>query len=137
VTKEEKYLKWLENAEDDLDTAECMLKLKKYMHTIFMCQQAIEKLAKGIFVYNFGKEAPYTHNMCIVLKDIEEIISSDEYKNDYEKLFNRLTSHYIIGRYDVYKQKLADNLNEEETKLIFDKTKEAFLWLKSKVKLSH
>ena len=105
------------------------------MHAIFMCQQAVEKLSKGIFVYTFGKEAPYTHNMCIVLKDIEEIVNSIEYKNEYEKLFNKLTSHYIIGRYDVYKQKLSSNLNKEETKKIFDKTKEAFLWLKSHVKL--
>ena len=37
MTKDEKYLKWLENAEDDLDTAECMVNLgKKYACYIYV-----------------------------------------------------------------------------------------------------
>ena len=50
MTNVEKYEKWLEMAEDDLDTASVMLKSGKYMYVSFMCQQAIEKLCKGIYV---------------------------------------------------------------------------------------
>lgn len=133
MTKEEKYIKWLENASEDLDTAECMLNIKKYVYVAFMCQQALEKLAKGIYVYNFDKEAPCTHNINIIFKDIKEIISSDKYK-EYEILFSKLTSYYIIGRYDVYKQKISTKLDLDESIKLLENSKEAFLWLKSQQK---
>ena len=130
MTNIEKYKKWLEIAEDDLDTAEVMLKSNKYIYVSFMCEQAIEKLAKGIYVYTFNKEAPYTHNISIVLKDIENVTNADKYK-EYETLFATLTSFYIIGRYDVYKQKVSKNLDKRSSTELLNKSKEAFQWLKS------
>ncbi len=130
MTNVEKYKKWLEMAEEDIDTAEIMLKSGKYMYVSFMCQQAIEKLCKGIYVYNFNKKAPFTHNINIILKDMDAIINSSEYKK-YETLFATLTSFYIIGRYDVYKQKISKDLNSKVSKEILKNSKEAFKWLKS------
>jgi len=112
MTNKEKYEKWLEAAEDDLTTATVMLKNKRYAYVAFMCQQAIEKLAKGIYVYNFGKEARYTHNILIILKDIESIANSEKYK-EYDLFFGKLTSYYLVGRYDVYKQKITQELDKE------------------------
>lgn len=117
-------------AEDDLDTANVMLKSNKYLYVSFMCEQAIEKLAKGIYVYTFGKEAPFTHNISIVLKNIEKVINTDKYK-EYETLFATLTSFYIIGRYDVYKQNISQNLDKKSSTELLNKSKEAFEWLKS------
>lgn len=37
MTNLEKYEKWLEMAEEDLDTAFVMLKSGKYMYVSFMC----------------------------------------------------------------------------------------------------
>ena len=129
MTNIEKYQKWLEIAEEDLDTASVMFDSGKYMYVTFMCQQALEKLAKGIYVYKFNKEAPYTHNINIILKGMEEITNLEEYKK-YEALFATLTSFYIIGRYDVYKQKVSSSLDKESSKELLEKAKEAFLWLK-------
>ena len=130
MTNIEKYEKWVEMAEDDLDTATVMFNSKKYMYVSFMCQQAIEKLSKGIYVYIFDKEAPFTHNINIILKDIEKVTNSKEYSK-YESLFATLTSFYIIGRYDVYKQKVSKDLDNKSSKEILNKSKEAFIWLKS------
>ena len=130
MTNIEKYGKWLEMAEDDLDTATVMFNSRKYMYVSFMCQQAIEKLSKGIYVYTFNKEAPFTHNINIILKDIEKVTNSKEY-SEYESLFATLTSFYIIGRYDVYKQKVSKDLDNKSSKEILNKSKEAFIWLKS------
>lgn len=130
LTNVEKYKKWLEMAEEDLDTALIMFKSGKYMYVSFMCQQALEKLSKGIYVYTFDKEAPFTHNINILLKDIDKVINSNEYK-EYETLFATLTSFYIIGRYDVYKQKVSKKLDNKSSKELLSKSKEAFLWLKS------
>ena len=130
MTNIEKYGKWLEMAEDDLDTATVMFNSRKYMYVSFMCQQAIEKLSKGIYVYTFNKEAPFTHNINIILKDIEKVTNSKEYSK-YESLFATLTSFYIIGRYDIYKQKVSKDLDNKSSKEILNKSKEAFIWLKS------
>lgn len=130
MTNIEKYEKWLEMAEDDLDTATVMLKNGKYMYVSFMCQQALEKLSKGIYVYTFNKEAPFTHNINIILKDIENVMNSNKYKN-YEPLFATLTSFYIIGRYDVYKQKISSDIDNKSSQELLNKSKEAFIWLKS------
>lgn len=130
MTNIEKYEKWLEMAEEDMDTASVMLKSGKNMYVSFMCQQAIEKLCKGIYVYTFNKEAPFTHNINIILKDIDKVTNSMDYKK-YETLFATLTSFYIIGRYDVYKQKISKDLNNKFSKELLNKSKEAFQWLKS------
>ncbi len=49
----------------------------------------------------------------------------------YETLFATLTSFYIIGRYDVYKQKISKDLDNKSSKELLNKSKEAFAWLKS------
>mgnify|MGYP005807765287 FL=1 len=130
MTNIEKYQKWLEMAEEDMDTASVMLKNGKYMYVSFMCQQAIEKLCKGIYVYTFNKEAPFTHNINVILKDIDKVTNSKDYKK-HETLFATLTSFYIIGRYDVYKQKISKDLDNKSSKELLNKSKEAFVWLKS------
>ncbi len=117
-------------AEDDLDTTKIMLKNNKFLYVSFMCEQSIEKLAKGIYVYTFNKEAPYTHNINIILKDIEKVVNSEEYKK-FETLFATPASFYIIGRYDVYKQNVAKNLDVKSSIELLNKSKEAFEWLKS------
>ena len=133
MTNREKYDKWLESGTEDLLTADVMFTNGRYSYVTFMCQQALEKLAKGLFVYNFDSEAPYTHNINIILKDIETVTNAEEYKA-YEVLFSTLTSYYIVGRYDVYKQKIVKELDESECERILNQSKEAFKWLQSLVK---
>ena len=134
MNNKEKYNHWLEIAQYDLDTANAMFDTGRYLYVAFICQQAIEKLTKGVYVYNFNKEAKYTHNINLVLSEIESIINLEEYSK-YKAFFDRLTSYYISGRYDTYKQELLKKLNQDITQALLDKTKEAFTWLKSQVKL--
>jgi HEPN domain-containing protein len=46
----EKYEYWLEIAQYDLDTAEAMLNSRRWFYVVFMCQQAVEKLVKGLYI---------------------------------------------------------------------------------------
>ena len=48
-----------------------------------------------------------------------------------DDLDTTLTSFYIIGRYDVYKQKISKDLDNKSSKELLNKSKEAFAWLKS------
>ena len=134
MDNKEKYAHWLKAAENDINTADFMFDSGRYSYVAFMCEQALEKLAKGIYVYNFDKEAPFTHNINIILSAVENISVSEEYKK-YEPIFSKLTSFYILGRYDIYKEEAAKSLDKENSQILLNQSKEAFLWLKSQVKL--
>jgi len=133
LTNHEKYTKWASAAWEDILTAEAMLQSRRLSYVAFLCQQSMEKLAKGLHVLHIGQEAPYTHKINIVLKDIGAVASADEY-NEYKVFFNELTAYYIVGRYDVYKQQIAQDLTAAECEAMIEKTKEAFSWLQSHVK---
>lgn len=105
-----------------------------------MCQQAIEKIVKGIYVLYIGNEPVKTHNIALVfntLCDREEFRKhvTDEdfgrFKDEYTPVFVRLLAFYISARYPVYKEKLTSVLTKAETQAIMDKTKEVFTWVQS------
>ncbi|MCI8961940.1 MAG: HEPN domain-containing protein [Clostridia bacterium] len=136
----EKYKYWIQYANYDLETAEAMLKSKRYVYVAFTCQQAIEKAVKALHVLYTGNEAPKSHNILYVFELIfnnEEYcnnISDEHFEEDKEKykpLFTTLHSYYIAERYTDYKRQVSESLGEENSKDLLDKTKEAFKWLES------
>lgn len=54
MDKNEKYGYWEEYAQYDLDTSDVMFDTGRYLYTVFMCQQAIEKIVKGIYILLYG-----------------------------------------------------------------------------------
>ena len=63
MTPKEKVEYWLDIAEYDLETARAMQSGGRYLYTVFMCQQALEKLLKAIYLTQKSEEAPRTHNL--------------------------------------------------------------------------
>ena len=47
----EKFNYWKDIAQYDLDTAQAMFDAGRWLYVVFMCQQAIEKLCKGLYCY--------------------------------------------------------------------------------------
>lgn len=136
----EKYEHWLQFAKYDLETAEYMLKSKRYVYVAFTCEQAIEKLVKALHVLYTGNEAPKSHNILYVFElvfnnedYVSKITAKDfkENKNKYSSLFTRLHSYYIAERYTDYKRKISESLDEKICSALLKETKEAFKWLTS------
>ena len=75
MTKEEKYEYWLQMAQYDLDTAVSMYKGSRWFYVIFMCQQAMEKLCKGLYNFYVDDNVPKVHNIRFILSKIETILS--------------------------------------------------------------
>jgi HEPN domain-containing protein len=122
---------WLSHAQEDLLTAEAMLNARRWMYTAFCCQQAIEKLVKGIYgLYRGFSNIPHVHNISQLVSSIEnelpQTISQDAYS-----LFDTLTRHYLNNRYPDYIEDLSAQINESTVNDIFKKTKEAFAWLQT------
>ena len=128
MTNHEKYEYWLEIAKYDLDTADAMLNSGRWLYVVFMCQQAIEKLVKGLYILYIDDDVPRTHNIRVLIDKFEDLMP-EKMTDEYYELFENLTVYYLNGRYTDYKQALSAKLNESEAKSYYNKAKEAFAWL--------
>ena len=67
MTTNEKFEYWLDIAEYDLGTAEAMYNTGRWLYVAFMCQQAIEKLCKGLYIQYVDDNVPRVHNIRSIL----------------------------------------------------------------------
>ena len=127
---------WEDIARYDFESALALLQGERYLHVVFMCQQAVEKMVKALYVYIKKGDPPRVHNIMHVFKKTfqGQINSNSELgqqTNRYAPFFARLFAHYISGRYPNYKEKLSESVEEAEAKEVYEKTKEVFGWLES------
>ena len=59
---------WIKGAEDDIVTAELLIREKRTLHGLFFCHLVIEKAIKAHVVKTTGDIAPRSHNL-IYLSD--------------------------------------------------------------------
>ena len=125
---QEKYEYWKSYAERDLDAAEAMFETGRWFYVVFICQQAIEKLIKGLFNYHVDDNVPKTHNIGLLANRIEDelSISFDAEKHEF---FETLTKYYIADRYPDFISKIGETVNKDEAASILNKTREVFTWL--------
>ena len=120
---------WLERAEYDWETATVMMSSRRYLYVAFMCQQAIEKILKGVIQRETDKLPPYTHNLVALTENCSVRFSEEQL--DFLAL---LTRYYLNTRYPDYKQKLAKEINKGKADELLKKTKEIYQCLKKKLK---
>ncbi|MDI6752019.1 MAG: HEPN domain-containing protein [bacterium] len=125
----EKVDYWLDIAQYDMETASAMQKSKRFLYTIFMCQQGLEKTLKAIHLQGFAKEAPPSHNLIYLVN-----LLNVKPKDLFLELMAELTTYYIEGRYPTYKQKLSVLVDKRMADRILKESMEVYEWLKSLLK---
>jgi len=128
MTNKEKFDLWLEKAERDLDAAEAMLDTGRWFYVVFMCQQAIEKLVKGLYVQYVDDNVPRTHNIGLLINRFEDRLPSRVEEKHYQ-LFETLSKHYLADRYPDYISISGEQIGKKEAEDIFNNSKEVFQWL--------
>lgn len=109
----EEALRWFEEGENDISTANILLENKKYNPAAFYSQQAAEKILKGLLLaYN---EGTWGHSVLSLLRRLDEITDVDI--SEAEQCAKELDRHYIPSRYpdaypsgrpeDYYTEKIA------------------------------
>lgn len=140
MNSREKYEYWLEAAQYDLESAKVMMNGGRYMYVAFMSQQAIEKVAKGIFTLYTGNEAPMIHNIWNIFKqlkrevELEEWLSIEDFEEKlkkYKSFFAELLAYYISGRYPSFKEKISKSIDSNRAERVWNTTQEAFIWIES------
>jgi len=124
MTKNQKYEHWLDIATYDLETAEAMLSGGRWLYVAFMCQQAVEKLVKGLYTLYIDDNIPRIHNISALIKPIPVEVPKEKFI-----LFDTLSAYYINNRYPEFMAKLSSRVTEKEATKILAQTKEVFSWL--------
>ena len=128
LTFEDKFQYWFTYAQNDLDSAEIMLQSGRWFYTVFMCQQAIEKLIKGLYILYIDDNVPRLHDINNILDRFKYNLPT-QVTDDLLKLFDTLSQFYLRSRYPDYTSILASHIKGDEAKSIFEKTREAYQWL--------
>ena len=128
MTAQEKYEHWLDIAQYDLETAGNMLSSGRWLYVVFMCQQAVEKLAKGLYTLYVDDNFPRTHNIKAIIECFEDKLQNPipEAKFDF---FDTLSAYYLNNRYPDFMSKLSLQIKKTEATEILSETKEVFAWL--------
>jgi HEPN domain-containing protein len=128
MNSQEKFEYWLEIAQNDLNIAESMLIMGHWLFVAVQCQQAIEKLAKGLYTVYNNEDPPRIHNIAKLIKEFENKLPI-KIDIDLYVFFYELSEYYINNRYPDFKNKLNALMNKNKAQAILTKTKEVFLWL--------
>ncbi|MEM2925146.1 MAG: HEPN domain-containing protein [Methanocellales archaeon] len=92
----EESIWWLEDAKRCLLKAEKYFELEFYEDSVFNCQQALEKLFKGLWIILLRKRPIKTHKIPNLYKPLEKYITLDEELKDFLSL---ISPYYFIARY--------------------------------------
>lgn len=120
---------WVERAEYDLETARSMLDTGRYLYVGYMCQQAAEKVLKGIIAQQNKENLPiHNLNRLAQVAGIENDLDAEQFK-----FLAELTPYCIEARYGDYRESLSEIINEQRAREVYAKTKEIFKWLYQKI----
>ena len=128
MTAEEKYAYWLELAQYDLESAGAMFVTGRWFYVVFMCQQAIEKICKGLYTLYLDDNVPKIHDIKQVFLCFEKKLSVTV-NDDIYGLFDSLSAYYLLNRYPDFSGQQNRQLSKNEAESLLTKTREVFSWL--------
>jgi HEPN domain-containing protein len=120
---------WVERAEYDLETARSMLDTGRYLYVGYMCQQAVEKVLKGIIAQQNKENLPiHNLNRLAQVAGIENDLNAEQFN-----FLAELTPYCIEARYGDYRDSLSEIINEQRAREVYAETQEIFQWLYRKI----
>lgn len=100
--------RWERQAEHDLENAKKNLEIEAYDVCLILCQQAVEKILKALYIKERQEEPPRIHSL-------RKLIELTDMPDDALKLVAELDSYYLVLRYpDVGDIVPYENVDEED-----------------------
>ncbi len=140
MTGLEKYQYWKILSDYDIETARVLLENKRFNHVAVLCEQAAERIIKGMFIYHTGKETPKSHNVPFLANKLannerfssnEEGIRFEKERNDYENTMVDLMFYYVSDYPFSYKKFQERFISETVARELYEKTLKLLRWLES------
>ncbi len=120
--------RWAEMARYDLETARAMLKSGRYLYVLFCCQQALEKMIKGVMAERTDELPPRIHNLMRLADGAG--LEIDENRADF---LRELSAYYIQTRYPEEISALSREVTADLAHRILVSTEENMQWLSSMI----
>ena len=122
----ERYESWIERAKSSLEISKLAVNADIYYEDLcYQSQQAAEKALKGLLIY-YGIEPEFTHNIGILLNELEGFTEIPE----NIKETTRLTKYAVITRYPGEYDEITKEGYEESIKI----AKDCLEWTENKIK---
>jgi HEPN domain-containing protein len=119
--------RWVRQAEHDLENAKKNLNIEAFDVCLILCQQAVEKILKALYIKERQEEPPRTHSL-------RKLIELTDMPDDALKLVAELDSYYLVLRYpDVGDIVPYENVDKEDAEDGIDKTEQIVELVKSKL----
>lgn len=120
---------WVNQAKDDYESSEVMLKNNRYGYTCFCAQQTLEKIFKAAIVELTNKRPVKSHDLVKLSEDSGLKISKAKMKKLAE-----ISKHYFRVRYpDMHKGIYTNNKIPSKT---FKDSEKIYLWVLKKLNQS-
>lgn len=126
---EEDAAYWLQLAHMDLESAQKSLRGDSFLHCLFGCQQALEKLLKASVVEVTERSPPRVHNL-VRLAALAGLALQPE----QEILLSQLSLEYIELRYPEELNTIEEMNNRTTAEEHLQQTEEFFRWLEAERK---
>ena len=120
---------WLQLARLDLESARKSLQGESYLHCLFGCQQALEKLLKASVVEATQQSPPRVHNLIRLAA-----LAGLQLQPDQEMLLSKLSLEYIELRYPEELDAIEEMNSRAAAEGRLQKTEEFFRWLEAQRK---
>ena len=121
----ERYESWIDRAKSSIEIAVTRnSELVYYEDLCYQAQQAAEKAIKGMLIY-YNAEPQFTHNIGILLEDLQAFVNIDEIKETI-----KLTKYAVQTRYPGEYDDITKKDYEESIKI----TKKCLEWVQNKIK---
>ncbi len=140
MNKLEKYGYWMMLANYDLETIEPLVKSERWVYVVSLCQTAIERQLKGMYVYHNDCEAPKTHNINFLFSKLTAnmVYAEEADKKRFESgkklcedFLIDLSFYYITDYPFSYKNITSRFVRRDEAMNILERTYDQMRWLRS------
>lgn len=110
--------RWVRQADRDLENAKKNLDIEAYDVCLILCEQAVEKMLKALYIKERNEEPPRTHSL-------RKLIDLTNMPDESLKLVTELDSYYMVLRYpDVSNVVPYENVDYEDAEDGINKAEE-------------
>lgn len=140
MKKLEKYRYWMMLSDYDLDTIDVLVEGKRWVYVAYLCQQAVERQLKGMYVYYLNSEAPKTHNInflfskLLALEEFPDIGTHEDVEERREQCEDFLIEamFYYMSDYPFSYKNIMNRFVDEDIALdLYASTKDMIAWLRA------
>jgi len=118
---------WLKTAKEDLKVVDHLFEKEDYSWALFVGHLVLEKVLKGYYVKEVGKQVSYTHSLSYLAHKCSLELSDEQIE-----LLEDVTRFNIEARYPSEKSDFYKLCTRDYTEGYLNRIKEFYLWMLKK-----